>query len=279
MKIPGWKIWVIVLVGIWTAVLAIPDGKLRIIVCNVGQGDAILITRGTEQMLIDGGPDNKVLGCLGRHIPFYDRRIEVVMLTHPEADHLTGLTDVVKSYSVMQFISPAVGKNTVVYEKLTKAVRDKQIPVKIVYAGDQIKFGGIKFDVVWPEKEWVEMQAVGKDEVNGYAIGGILKYGGFKMMFTGDADQQIEADELVNGRLEQVDVLKVPHHGSKTGMTKDWLEALRSKLAVISVGKNNYGHPTEEALKLLSDEEMKILRTDQEGDIEIITDGQKWSVK
>lgn len=286
MKLKGWMVWGVVVISIWSAVAVMPDKKLRVTVCDVGQGDGILISRGTEQMVIDGGPNAAIIDCLDRHMPFFDRRIEVVILTHPEADHLTGLIDVVERYTVLQFVSSPIGKQTDGYRKLMAELNNKQVPTRVMYAGDKIKLGEQQFDVVWPEREWVEEQglqvlgwATDKDEVNGYAVGGILKYGGFKMMFTGDADQQIEAEELAYGRLEKVAVVKVPHHGSKTGMTKEWLEALGAKAAVISVGKNSYGHPTVEALKLLSDEKIKTVRTDQEGDIEIVSDGQKWSVK
>lgn len=286
MKMKGWVVWGVVVVSIWSAIAVIPDGKLRVTVCDVGQGDGILVSRGTEQMLIDGGPNSSIIDCLDRHMPFFDRRIEVVVLTHPEADHLTGLIDVVERYTVLQFVSSPIGKQTDGYRKLMTELKEKQVPTRVVYAGDRIKLGEQEFAVVWPERKWVDDQggqvlglATDKDEVNGYAVGGILKYGGFKMLFTGDADQKIESEELAYGRLEKVAVVKVPHHGSKTGMTKEWLEALGAKAAVISVGKNSYGHPTAEALKLLSDKKIKTVRTDQEGDIEIVSDGQKWSVK
>src|SRR3990167_3816083 len=107
-------------ITIWLAVLALPDNRLHVVVCDVGQGDAILVSYKTTQMLVDGGPNKAVLGCLARHMPFYDHRIEVVVLTHPQADHMNGLIDVVKRYTVLQFIKEPVENNTDGYRELMR---------------------------------------------------------------------------------------------------------------------------------------------------------------
>lgn len=239
-------------ITIWSAVWVLPDDKLHVVVCDVGQGDAILVIKGTFQMLIDSGPDLSVLNCLAAHMPFYDKRIEVALLTHPQADHMNGFISVDKRYSILQF------------------VRDKQM----VYAGNKIKIGqDLKFDVVWPT-----LEHVGSD-LNGFAISGILKYGNFKMLLTGDADSGIELAEMDTGLLTAVDVLKVPHHGSKTGMLTSWLKLISPKAAIISVGKHNtYGHPTKEALDMLDKITDKVYRTDQNGSVEVVTDGETWDI-
>lgn len=260
-----YKILALAAAAIWLAVLALPDNRLHVVVCDVGQGDAILVTYKTTQMLVDGGPNSSVLKCLSEHVPFYDHRIEVVILTHPQADHMNGLIEVVKRYSVLQFVKEPVENNTDGYRELTKLL--ERIPVRAVYAGDEIRFKnqGPMFKIIWPEMGFESK------ETNETAIVGKLSFGNFSALLTSDAG--VIAPPVV------ADVLKVPHHGSKYGMTKSWLEVVQPKLAIISVGKNSYGHPTEEALKLLRDEETKILRTDRDGDVEVVSDGRSYYVK
>ena len=260
--------------SIWLAVLALPDNKLHVVVCDVGQGDAILVTYKTTQMLVDGGPNASVLKCLGDHMPFYDHRIEVVVLTHPQADHMNGLIDVLERYTVLQFVKEPVANDTKGYKELMKLL--EKIPVRAVYAGDAIKFSNFRFDVIWPNRvepcpdpngRGSTICALGTD-LNTTAIVGKVSFGDFSALLTSDAGSIAPA--------EPADVLKVPHHGSKYGMTKDWLEGVQPKLAIISVGKNGYGHPTEEVLKLLRDEGIKTLRTDWDGAVEVVSDGQRW---
>lgn len=285
------KILALAAITVWAAVLTLPDNKLHAVVCDVGQGDGILIYRGTWQMVIDGGPDDKILTCLSDHMPFYDRKIEIVMATHPQADHITGLISIAKRYSVEYFVSGQEGNETQGYRDLVEEIK-KHTESKLinVYTGDKIKVGKVEFRVVWPERSWVMAHVVGDirvlgaktdgTDLNGFGISGILSYGNFDVMLTADADAKIEPAEMGTGLLRRVDVLKVPHHGSKTGMTKEWLDVVRPQLAVVSVGgKNRYGHPTKEAIDMLSSVGAKIMRTDEDGSVEIVSDGIKWWIK
>ena len=277
-------------VAIWLAVLTLPDDKLHVVFCDVGQGDAVLIYRKSTQMLVDAGPNNRVVGCLTRHMPFWDKKIELAVATHPQADHIGGFTYVIKGYTVLQFVMGVEGNETAGYQELLQGVTSRKTQISNIYKGDEIKFGDVKFGVVWPEREFVEAHVVGDARVlgaktdgtdlNSFSIGGILSFEDFDVLLTGDADSQIEDEMIEAGGLRKVEVIKVPHHGSKTGMTREWLGVVRPQLAVISVGRSNrYGHPTEEAMKLLRDEEITILRTDVEGDVEVVSDGVKWWVK
>lgn len=136
-----YKILALAAAAIWLAVLALPDNKLHLVVCDVGQGDAILVSYKTTQMLVDGGPNSSVLKCLGDHMPFYDRRIEVVVLTHPQADHMNGLIDVLKRYTVLQFVKESVSNDTVGYRELMKLIA--KMNVVAVYSGDEIKLSPV----------------------------------------------------------------------------------------------------------------------------------------
>ena len=277
--------------------ISLPDGKLHIVFCDVGQGDAAYIrTPSNKDMLIDGGPNDKVLDCLGRHMPFYDRTIDVVMLTHPQKDHLQGLISVMFRYDVKNFIIGAVGNETDGFKRLVEAVKEKNIPVKNLYQGDSFSMEEVKFDILWPQREWLAKklksdQAIQLSNARGQAVLGLstsedlnsfsyylhLTYRDFDALFTGDGDSKIQSEILKTALLPVVEILKFPHHGSKTGILPEFLDKISPHEAVISVGKNSYGHPTQEAISLLSDRAIKIKRTDLDGDVEIISDGNNWS--
>lgn len=287
-------------------IVTLPDGKLHIVYCNVGQGDASFIrTPSNQDMLIDGGPNEEVLSCLGRHMPFYDRTIDVVLLTHPQKDHLQGLISVVQRYNVKYFVIGVEGNNTEGYKRLIQVLREKKVPVQNLFTGDSFTMGKVKFDVLWPERKWVIAKmkpaspagrqfnnlTMNQLNMNGSAILGLstdqnvnnfsyyldLHYGKFQALFTGDGDSQIQPEVAAAVSLPDVDILKYPHHGSKTGMLPEFLDKIKPELAVISVGENSYGHPSKEALELLSSRAIKIDRTDKGGDVEIISDGEKWN--
>lgn len=285
------------------------DGKLHLVFCDVGQGDAILIRENTLEVLIDGGPDKNVLSCLSENMPFWDREIEVVVLTHPEADHLSGLIPVIERYRVGYFISSPVGNSSAGFAKLQDLIEEKGVPVKNLYSGGTVSFDGLKLISLWPEKSWLmaklESSRTGlvdkaRPFSEGKAVLGIetttnlndfslvfhLKYGRFDALLTGDADERVQDEIMETAQIEPVEIFKVPHHGSKTGMIDEFLERASPDLAVISVGKNRWGHPTEEILEKLRNFDppageagIKILRTDQEGEIEIVTDGETWEVR
>lgn len=273
-----YKALVLATIAIWAAVFSLPDKNLHVVVCDVGQGDAILVSLGTTQMLVDGGPDNRVMDCLAKHMPFYDRRIEMVVLTHPQADHMNGLIDVVKRYSILWFVRVPVSNNTSGFRELIKLLA--AIEQLAVYSGDQIKLGGFDFKIIWPTREFVETHDDKTTDLNSFAIVGRVEYGGFEALLTADADSDVELAEMTTGVITPVEVLKVPHHGSKTGMLPEWLRLVKPQAAIISVGKKNkYGHPNKEALDLLAKFTDKVYRTDQIGSVEVVSDGKKWWVK
>ena len=275
--------------------ITLSDSRLHLYCCDGGQGDAAYIrTPSNQDMLIDGGPDDKVLSCLGRHMPFYDRTIDVVILSHPQKDHLQGLISVIDRYNVGYFIIGVEGNDTEGYKKLIQTIKKKNIKIKNLYTGDSLSLGKVNFSVLWPERKWVASQ-LGSDlqraegltpttsavlglttdtELNNFSYYLDLNYGSFNALFTGDGDSQIQPEIMKNTVLPDIDVLKFPHHGSKTGILSEFLDKIKPELAVISVGKNSYGHPTKEAIELLSNRSISIKRTDREGDVEIISDGR-----
>lgn len=256
---------------------SLPDTKLHLVFCDVGQGDAIYVrTPGGEDILIDAGPNDKVLACLGKHMPFYDRSIELVFLSHPQADHLNGLISVIERYNVDYFVSSGIGNTTEGYKKLAKLLSEKNVLQKKVFAGEKIGLDNVGLKILWPEKGGV-LAATSPTDVNELSLVLKLSYGQFDALLTGDAGQDVQEQLALNPASRgEWEVLKVPHHGSKTSLLASFLEEIKPALAVISVGKNSYGHPAKETLEVLRNYEIKILRTDKDGEIEIISDGKKW---
>lgn len=255
------------------------DKKLHVVICNVGQGDAIFVrTPGGSDILIDGGPDGSVLSCLGRHMPFWDRTIEIIILTHSHADHLTGLIDVAKRYRVLAFGSGKVENSSGVQE-LMKLLKQNKTQEKLLRQGDKFILNGVVLKTLWPTTQRAEQNSASGESSNenGLSVIERLNYGNFTALFTGDAQaEDLEKIDLLAGK---IDLLKIPHHGSRFGLTAEILDVLSPKLAAISVGKNNkYGHPTPFILDLLKSLNIKTLRTDQVGDIEVISDGKNWRV-
>lgn len=289
------------LVLLFTYIFSQPDGKLHLIFCDVGQGDAVYIkTPGGSDLLIDGGPNDKVLSCLGSNMPFYDRTIDIVVLTHPEKDHLQGLISVLERYSVKYFVIGAVGNQSEGYKKLVKLIAGNEIPYKNLYRGDYFSLDEVRFNVLWPDRNWaaqsLDTEAGGqimaaninqpgshvlglstKINLNDFSYILHLKYREFDALFTGDGDIKVQPSLLQAGGLPDVELLKFPHHGSKTGIMTEFLDKIKPEAAVISVGKNPWGHPTKEALLTLDERKIKIYRTDTDGEIRFTTDGIVWN--
>lgn len=240
-----------------------PDGKVHLVACDVGQGDGILIWRGSAQVIVDGGPDKKkMIDCLSQFVPFWDREIELVVLTHAEADHVTGVLEVLRRYQVGQLVTSNVAKDKV-------AAND--VPVHIAVAGEEMRVNGLEFVVLGARTD--------TSEVNETSVVLKLVYDQFTALLTGDIGSETETLLVNSGNILRSNVLKVGHHGSKYSSSEAFLAAVKPAVAVISVGKNNYGHPTKEVLERLKDAGARIWRTDESGDVEIVSDGQKMWVK
>ncbi len=272
-----WLILAIILA--WVAILKLPDQQLHLVFCDVGQGDAILIYQGNNQILIDGGPDQSVLTCLANHLPFWDREIEMVVATHPDADHITGLIDVIERYNVDHFVLNSLGKDSAVFQEFKSAVVNGSREVYFPEEGDEIKIGSLELVVLWPQaQEKVLGASITEKEVNETSIVLQLSYGSFDALLPGDISSEVE-NLLDLSTSQEIELLKVAHHGSKYSTSAEFLEKISPELAIISVGKNPWGHPTEEVLGRLRSLDTKILRTDQEGEIEIVVNEKGWGIK
>ena len=274
------------LILVFSFLWSFPDGKLHIVYCDVGQGDAIYIRfPDGRDMLVDGGPNDSVLQCLGKHMPFWDRNLDLVVLSHPERDHAGGLVSVFQRYHVGYFVRSNIDKSTDTDKKLKSIVVEKKIPEKLVTANERITIGKAKLAVVWPSEAQIAMDrdqnilGAATESVNEDCVVFWLRYGSFDAFFPGDSDTAVSGNYIGEALADKdVELLKVPHHGSKTGMNTALLDWIHPKVAVISVGKNSFGHPAPEALKLLADRKTQVLRTDQSGDIHVVSDGKNWQV-
>ncbi len=262
----------------WLVIFFWPDNLLHIYFFNVGQGDSIFIkTPHNYQILIDGGPDEKVLTELGKVMPFYDHSIDLVFLTHPHADHVTGLIEVLERFEVGQVLVNDIVYETDEYQTFLSLIVDKGVPKQSFLQGDKIRpSDGVKLTSFWPKAQTSVFEILDVNKVSQVVR---LGFNQFSALFTGDAEFGLENPELANFEWENIDILKVPHQGSKDAVTKEVLTKLNPKLAVITVGPNKFGHPSEEVIQLLSDQAIEVLRTDKKGTIEVVSDGEGWRVK
>lgn len=256
---------------VWYAVFYFESREgLQIIFFDVGQGDSILIqNNGSTQILIDGGPDDRVLSKLGRELPFWDRSLDAVILTHPDRDHIAGLLKVLRRYRVGLVLWTGVRHSNTEYQEWIKLLENKKIPTVIVYAGKRVRIDkGTALDILTPFEN-LEGKSVKK--LNDTSVIGKLRQGQRSILLMGDASRSVERRLLFEsyGALDS-DFLKVGHHGSKTSTSEEFLRAVSPETAVISAGrKNRYGHPHQEVLERLEEFGIKILRTDLNGDISL----------
>jgi len=253
------------------------DGKLHIVFCNVGQGDGIFIRspKGAD-ILIDSGPDNSILDCLSSHMPFWDRQIELAFLTHPHEDHIKGYVSILKRYKVLNFATENISNTTSSYKVVQSELKEGKVKTRNIIQGDSFKLAdGLQIKVVGPTKEFLQETSpngkIGETSEFG-SLELLVSLGSFNALTTGDS--QLSEILLAEPFIQKLSVLQIPHHGSKFGIDEENLRSLSPKLAVISVGKNKYGHPAPIILKALSDLGIKFLRTDRNGNIEIVVNNK-----
>ena len=266
-------------------------GKLKIIYFDVGQGDAAYIrTAGGQDILIDAGPSDVILSKLGEAMPFYDRTLDIIILSHPHADHSTGLVGVLNNYSVRQVYLTGVVHTSSEYLEFLKLLKNHPEIEKIkidhrfnVDLGNETELQFLYPDFDVAAATAIKIYPFLKENLNNTSVVVRLVAGDQSFLFLGDIEKDVEA-YLLTSQSRSISVqsatgdfswlkstvIKIPHHGSKTSSTIPFLTAVSPQTAVISVGAgNSFGHPSPIVLKRLSDLEIKTLRTDLEGDIVI----------
>ncbi len=238
-----------------------------VVFCDVGQGDASYIRlQPNVDIVIDAGKGSSVLNCLGKYMPSNDKTIELAFITHPQNDHYGGFLQIPLRYQIKQvYISngKTISKDIV---SLLSLLKNKNTKVDLLYANDSLSVNDAVLHVLWPTEDYIEASTF-KDDPNDGSQVMLFSYNDHKVLYTGDVTPK-SLKILLQQSIPKIEILKVPHHGSKNGMIYEFLLLADPRYGVISVGKNNsYGHPSLEILKMLNENGVEILRTDQLGDV------------
>jgi len=271
-----WIIISLLLVGnffAWYSVSQFFNRELIVSYLSVGQGDAALIRApGGRTILIDGGPDRNILSKLSESLPLFYRSIDLLIETHPDTDHVAGLPDVFKGYRVQGILKPCIGSNNPYDQALEELATEKLITQICAAPGQLINLGnGATMEILYAGSGELKF----KDKTNDASIVSRLSFGQNNFLFTGDTTIAVEKylSYLMPDKLRS-DVYKVSHHGSRESNDQKFLQLIKPKISIISVGSGNrYGHPHQEVLNSLNGLSSLILRTDQTGRIVISSDG------
>lgn len=276
------------LFGIFVATFASTRDRLIVTMFDVGQGDAILIRTPYQQnIVIDGGPDGRISEKLSGRLPFFDRTLDLVVLTHPHADHVTGLVDLLDRYRVRKIVIGPASHTTAEYRTFLETVFSHRIPLETVGGGDVFRFGSdCALAILAPgdmpiatSRTTGEREQEREQDLNDSSIVATLTFNTNEFLLMGDAGRRIEQELLARGAIDDIDVLKVGHHGSKGASTDEFLAVARPEIAIISSGRgNSYGHPHRAALERLKAARAAIWRTDEQGDVELVSDGRIISI-
>ncbi|MBI4200673.1 MAG: DNA internalization-related competence protein ComEC/Rec2 [Chloroflexi bacterium] len=268
---------------LWTANASLPDGKLHVTFIDVGQGDATFVqTPEGQQLLVDGGRDPRlVLEALGERMPFWDRSLDVLVLSHSHEDHLAGLVEVLRRYRVALVIDNGFPDESPAREVWRTAVQAEGARVLVAQQGQVVKLGeSVTLEVFNPPDPPIGGTPSDLDN-NSTVVR--LRHGSMSLLLTGDLQAEGEASLIDRGVGLESTVLKVAHHGSKTSSTQQFLEAVRPQLAVVSVGEGNpYCHPADEVmgrLNQITGSMGRVFRTDERGAITLTSDGQSITVQ
>lgn len=275
------------------------DRNLHFVFCDVGQGDAILMQIGTWQMLVDGGPPGRAaLDCLHQHLPWWDKTLEYMVATHPDADHIGGLDEVLRSYKVLNTLVNGDNKQTAVFEgfnQLLQAEHKQGMKFISIAQGDYLQpVENMTINVLSPRErkrvtnplnvttsetmlqDNIQTQKREESDANDRSIALKIDYYQIGVLLMGDLPKAGEQALCQSGLLERVKILKVGHHGSKTSSDPCLIMRTLPEINIISVGKNNrFGHPSPEVEARLLSSGSQIMRTDQLGTIELVTNGQR----
>lgn len=240
--------------------------ELTLVFCDVGQGDGAFIrTPSNKKVLIDTGPDSQILKCISSNMPFWDRKIDLIILSHFNIDHVAGVVDILNRYNVKNIAVPTLLTERDDVKKYMTLFKSKNIDIDDIDRNDTYKIDNeVYIKTIGPKFEQILI------EDNDSSLVQILTYKDFDVLFTGDASYDV-LNPLFEDLNAEIEVLKVPHHGSKTGLDANSFKSFKPKIAVISSGEgNSYGHPTKEILNLLEINNIQVRRTDQEGSVRYV---------
>ena len=273
---------ILLILGIVAILAAIPAfwlnyqaaSDLEVDFLDVGQGDAILIkTPYGQNVLIDGGSDNIVIKRLSENLGWWDKKIDLMILTHPHDDHVTGLIDVIKRYKVEKILYTGVVHSSPNYLAWLELIRDRKIQLIIIDRPQVIELGGnCELQIIYPRGSLLGKEV---SNLNNSSIVVKLVYGQTKFLLAGDIELEAEQELLNSGIDLGADVFKANHHGSDTSNSQEFLQAVQPEIAVIQVGvDNNFGHPSRRVIKRLERIGAQVFRNDLDGTVRIVSDGE-----
>lgn len=262
-------------------IISFPDHNLHLWFLDVGQGDSALIkTPNNHYFLVDGGPSDQIIWQLGKALPFWQRKIDAIFLTHPHADHLIGLVEVLKRYQVdCVFVNP-VKNDTPEWRAFFSVIKEKSIKVRHFWQNEEVIDKDFQIKALFPDQKilqsfWQPQGTAPDFNFSSQVL--LLEYDNFKALLFGDAEAGSENPYLEFNPWFSVDLIKVPHHGSKNSLSSEVLSQLSPRVAVISVGLNNsFKLPDSSSIDLLNEKKINIWRTDQKGTLEVVSDGRGW---
>ncbi len=250
--------------------------NLKLHFIDVGQGDSILIEEaGGKKILVDGGDraDSIAAGIINYLKDQKIKKLDYIISTHPHADHIGGLVDIIDSFEVETVLDSGKIHSSKTYENYLIKIDQKNIAFQTPRQGDSFKIGESELLFLHPD------QKLENYNLNNSSLVFVLQSGSQKFLFTGDVEAEVERELLKENPDLKVDLIKVPHHGSKTSSFKGWIKSLEPKTAVIQVGENHYGHPAAEVVELYQNLGTQVFRNDLNGNIVVTADGQNYTVK
>ncbi len=287
--------------------LAWPTSGVSLIFCDVGQGDAILLTSGYTQVLIDAGPDSKILECLQRSIPAWDNHLELLVVTHLHTDHFGGVESVLGRWSVgkiwLSNLGNAQTKEFIAFSTAIRAASLQGTAIELPFLGRrEVLQGGTELIVIGPPSlgessqlsaantqqnelsetillDTFDSDADEEESQNDLSIVLFIRYNNSTALLMGDLEKQGEEALLERGLISDVDLIKVGHHGSKTSSSASFLARASPEIAVVSVGKNNqYKHPSPEVMMRYDVLGVTTYQTDRYGSIRFSASDSAWKL-
>ena len=272
MKNRFWLISVICLVLVIVCILALPRGTVRVSFLDVGQGDSIYIRTPDDYfILVDGGPSVSILEELAEVVPRYNRRIDLILITHPHADHINGLVEIIKRFDVGGIVIVGTPSGNPYYQEILRLCDEWKIPVNFGHSERDIKIGNYLYlDIVWPA---ASMAGKEFENVNNASLAVRVITPDQVIFLGGDSEKEEEEELLGSGFDLSADILKAGHHGSTPASSLEFLEKVNPGVVVIQSGVgNSFGHPHKEALESFFKRAIQIRRNDLEGRVDFIFD-------